>query len=224
MSAFEDYCIVCERVCDLGAVYCSEKCKEMDKLSPLNPGQGLQPSGPLSSVVSPLLTPQVNPRRSVVDSLLSPRTHASIHQNLSYKSPFLGSSNPLQLDLDNNSLDLNISKSSIPKDNVITSRRSSHVGGSLGNHPHSIIHHSHSHAHAHNNKDNKISNISDILSKSTSENYKKWLSTHWIKKYPLLSLSLPFIIIKIEKKNNIKQNIKKVICYFNGKYACYYLK
>lgn len=181
MSAFEDYCIVCERLCDQGNVYCSEKCKEMDNLSPtLKANQVTQPNGPLSSVVSPLLTPQVNPRKSIVESLLSPKTHASIHQNLSYESPFLGSSNPLQLDLDNNSLDLNISKSSIPKDNVIISRRSSHVG-SLTNHhhPHSIIHHTHTHNHHSNsNKDHKISNISDILSKSTSENYKKWLSTH----------------------------------------------
>ncbi|KAG0686804.1 hypothetical protein C6P40_003348 [Pichia californica] len=31
MSAFEDYCIVCEKACDDGSAYCSQLCKESDQ-------------------------------------------------------------------------------------------------------------------------------------------------------------------------------------------------
>lgn len=30
MSAFEDYCIVCEKICEEGSAYCSEECKHVD--------------------------------------------------------------------------------------------------------------------------------------------------------------------------------------------------
>lgn len=147
-AAFEDYCLSCEKLCEPGQVYCSDACQMQDQDNePNQPCQSIpkqhQESATTTphSVVSPLLTPQVNPRKSIVESLLSPKTHASVYKNLSYESPFLSSQNALPvLDLDSNSLDLNVSHS-------IKDRRSSHASIHKALH-HGLGHHHGSAAHA----------------------------------------------------------------------------
>ena len=154
MSAFEDYCIVCDKLSQDGSAYCSNDCKlfdennltspslsvcsnmnlpsihgsfslhnsnsnvinNIDSLSSSNistnqqiPINNSNSSNNVPTILSPLLTPQINSRCSVVSSIKSPNL-----KDLTYESPLLAtsSSNSFLLnDLDSNRLDLNSSSS-----------------------------------------------------------------------------------------------------------------
>lgn len=253
MSAFEDYCIVCEKLCIDGSAYCSEICKDLDKEndsldlemshyivdddnlnSPalsassftLNQSDSLvqidsnssnatnipnnnnnnntnnnnnntRRSSRLhsksislnqipTSMVSPLLTPQIVPvsrngrHSSIVGSIKSPN-----FKDLTYESPLLATShstcsNLVLNDLDSNDLDLNIDSTPITTINERLSQSiaNSHAQTTQPVHPDSrkvmtvnnII-------SANNSSSKKITSVSNLLH-SSSENYKKWLSIH----------------------------------------------
>lgn len=233
MSAFEDYCIVCEKLCHDGTAYCSNDCKILDQENILLEQTNSLSESPLLisddfdsrnrlvntnlnthivnsnncstisqlpntiSIVSPLLTPQVLPKRnSIVGSLKSPNL-----KDLTYESPLLATSNStcsnLMLnDLDSNRLDLNLSTSNsfytntTPMSTSISERLSKSLAphNELGSkriltinnliNPTSSSSTTNSSATTKSNTaSKKISNVANILH-SSSENYKKWLSIH----------------------------------------------
>lgn len=193
MSAFHDYCIVCEKLCDDGSVYCCEECRLLDQKhsnsptlsicsglpsvsgsfsldttnSTLTPsGSGMTNSNSTNSNIptlrSPLLTPQVGPRCCVLNSIKSPTL-----KDLTYESPLLKSNSHIHIhstsnDLDSNSLDLNISNDSIAH-RLSTIPKSPQID--LSNNKFS------------QKPSKNVTDISNML-RSSSENYKKWLSIH----------------------------------------------
>jgi hypothetical protein len=199
MSAFEDYCIVCEKACEDGSAYCSDACKQLDQEHSNSPTLSVSSALPslhgsfslsntttnqdvgtpnsstcctmkphsvahsnsvtisvtnASVAISPLLTPQVLPRNSIVGSIKSPTL-----RDLTYESPLLPSSSTHMLlnDLDSNRLDLNSS---------ISERLSESIGQRQQ-----------SHASLASNTTTPTS-IANLLHTSSEKNYKKWLSIH----------------------------------------------
>ncbi|KAG7692127.1 hypothetical protein KL930_001511 [Ogataea haglerorum] len=159
MSAFNDYCLVCEKICTSNSVYCSEECRVADQqqtasptLSTCSSVQSAQTSNfnSIPTIISPVLAPQYNyvPVLKNTSSLLkSPPV-----KDLSYESPLLASIS-VQNDLDSNRLDLNATRSIAPL-NVSEIPRSQICRTTA-------------------------QNVSDLLSSTpASENYKKWLSNH----------------------------------------------
>jgi hypothetical protein len=237
MSAFEDYCIVCEKVCEDGSAYCSEKCKLLDQehshnsdsptlsecsgLPSVHGSFSLQntrshtnsvsysnnnSSNTIPTIISPLLTPQIIPRGSIVSSIKSPNL-----KDLTYESPLLATSiisnnqhflNDLdsnRLDLNDNSISQRLSKSFLKNNNNHNHDKSkvlkniniknnnntnnnknnnSNNNGKIDNNTNTITN---TNSNNDNNIDNKahssITNVSNLLH-SSSENYKKWLSIH----------------------------------------------
>ncbi|KAG7885191.1 hypothetical protein KL938_001448 [Ogataea parapolymorpha] len=159
MSAFNDYCLVCEKICTSNSVYCSEECRVADQqqtasptLSTCSSVQSAQTSNfnSIPTIISPVLAPQYNyvPVFKNTSSLLK----SPPFKDLSYESPMLASIS-VQNDLDSNRLDLNATKSTAPL-NVSQIPRSQMFRSTA-------------------------QNVSDLLSSTpASENYKKWLSTH----------------------------------------------
>ncbi|KAG7930264.1 uncharacterized protein OGAPODRAFT_91678 [Ogataea polymorpha] len=159
MSAFNDYCLVCEKICTSNSVYCSEECRVVDQqqtasptLSTCHSVQSAQTSNfnSIPTIISPVLAPQYNyvPICKNTSSLLK----SPPFKDLSYESPMLASICG-QNDLDSNRLDLNATKSTAPLN--------------VNEIPRSQMYRS------------AAQNVSDLLSSSpASENYKKWLSTH----------------------------------------------
>lgn len=187
MSAFEDYCLVCEKLCNAGEAYCSDECKNSDLEVSVSPALSAcssvqmtnRPSVHLQSVISPLLTPQINPRKSIVGTIQSPQT-----RGMTYESPLLSGSiqnHHLLNDLDNNRLDLNVSVGSYKHANKLyvaatpttsISERLS-VSSVSTNEPKTQLF-----SNSNSNSSSKVSDVSTMLSNCPSENYKKWLSTH----------------------------------------------
>ncbi|VEU23786.1 DEKNAAC105037 [Brettanomyces naardenensis] len=182
MSAFEDFCIVCDKQCAPNSVYCSEECRKLDEAQSYSPtlsvcsslnhcynvnsasnastvnnnnsGSTTTPAL-LPNVLSPLLTPQFLPRNSASYTVAA--TKSPQIKILSYESPMLSSTNYREgvNDLDSNKLDLNAT---------------SHAGTHRNSHPFL--------RRSSGDKSSTISNVSDVLDSCASENYKKWLSTH----------------------------------------------
>ncbi|KAH3671609.1 hypothetical protein OGAPHI_000312 [Ogataea philodendri] len=156
MSAFNDYCLVCEKICANNSVYCSEECKVADQqvtASPTLSSCSSVQSAPsqnfnsIPTIISPILTPQYNyvpVARNTASLVKSPAA-----KDLSYESPML-SSVSFHNDLDSNRLDLNATKPSATT-NVYEPRT----------------------------QVNRFSaqNVSDLLTPA-SENYRRWLSFH----------------------------------------------
>jgi len=168
MSAFEDFCIVCDKQCAPNSVYCSEECRRLDEEQSLSPslsacnamnqyyGEGNSTPALIPKVTSPLLTPQFLPGNTV--SYSASQSMHGISRNvlstpepktLSYESPMLSCSSCRDPgDLDYNSLDLNASDA--------IRMNQSHSFGSTP----------------------IVSNVSNILDSCASENYRKWLAMH----------------------------------------------
>ncbi|KAF6011033.1 hypothetical protein HII12_002626 [Brettanomyces bruxellensis] len=168
MSAFEDFCIVCDKQCAPNSVYCSEECRRLDEEQSFSPslsacnsinqyyGEDSATPALIPKVTSPLLTPQFLPR-STISYCASQNVHG-ISRNvlstpepktLSYESPMLSCSSCKDSgDLDCNSLDLNAA-SAVRMDKL-------HSFGSL----------------------HVVSNVSNVLDSCASENYRKWLAMH----------------------------------------------
>lgn len=92
MSAFNDYCIVCDQLCSSNSVYCSESCKLTDQLSTLN----IDASSPSTEVPQSYLSPLLQP-------------------TLQYQSPLLSSTVDSTLDLDQDCLTLSYETVNCPK-------------------------------------------------------------------------------------------------------------
>ncbi|ODV86097.1 hypothetical protein CANARDRAFT_28136 [[Candida] arabinofermentans NRRL YB-2248] len=173
MSPFNDYCLVCEKICPSDSVYCSESCKLMDQQHTTSPTLSAcsslqshsynqvqqQQSQQQQNIISPLLTPRyqsINSYKPSINSnlqlLKSPQ-----FKDLSYESPMLSSSY-FQNDLDSNRLDLN---SSYHQENHELQPQKSNQCQKLKT-----------------NTNTTAQSVSDLLSTCASENYKKWLSIH----------------------------------------------
>lgn len=149
MSAFEDYCIVCDKQCAPNSVYCSEKCRHIDEERSAsttrrcsyntNRSSSLTTPALVPKGLSPLLTPQFMPDPTPSNAYLL--DSQNLDKRLSYESPILACSSCRDSvnDLDANKLDLNASDSSY------YTREISSAG---------------------------------VMKGCASENYRKWLSTH----------------------------------------------
>ncbi|OWB80914.1 hypothetical protein B5S32_g5240 [[Candida] boidinii] len=186
MSAFEDYCIVCEKICPSDSVYCSNGCKLSDQQATTSPtlsscsvhthnnnNNNIQfNNGP--QLISPLLTPQLYNNNNISQQLqesnniTSPhfnnnnQQHLSIahHQTLNTSQSFKGLSyeSPLLACSTNSNSCLNDLDSNRLDLNTPSENTRRRSGNKL------------------QINQSAPSNISDILS-NTSENYKKWLNS-----------------------------------------------
>ncbi|OUT24281.1 hypothetical protein CAS74_000668 [Pichia kudriavzevii] len=187
MSAFEDYCIVCEKVSQEGSAYCSQACKLLDLDHSMSPTASLSscsihnlPCVKDSFSLTHSHSPSQNQlqlqqhqqhqqqqqqqqqlqlqhqQQPLLSPLLTPQIAPRLSVAESLKSPTLTYTSPLlhstslhcSNDLDSNHLDLNSTS--------ISQRLS--LSHSLGT-------------------SNPVINVGNLLH-SSSENYKKWLSTH----------------------------------------------
>lgn len=96
MSAFNDYCIVCDKICTQNSVYCSDECQLKDGHSHFNFNNAPQ-----------LISPVLEPRSNSIASALTSSSNSTIetdeieddaedehkHQEYLIKSPLLLTSN-----------------------------------------------------------------------------------------------------------------------------------
>ncbi|KAH3688185.1 hypothetical protein WICPIJ_000827 [Wickerhamomyces pijperi] len=165
MSAFNDYCIVCEKLCSSHSVYCSDVCKLKDNDSHFNFHNAPQ-------LISPVLQPRADSYVSQIDAKVENENEEEeeeedddipvVHDYL-IKSPLLLSSNIKDhgiagLSLDNDILNTQSKNIPINNKNKNQPNRNSVMQNSAGN------------------KLNQQSQpaSSDIL--ASSSNYKKWLN------------------------------------------------
>lgn len=84
MSAFNDYCLVCEKICTGRSVYCSDECKNQDTQSHFEFSNAPQ-----------LISPVLQPRQDSIASLLESDEEVEeeqTHQDYLIRSPMLLSS------------------------------------------------------------------------------------------------------------------------------------
>ncbi|KAH3680419.1 hypothetical protein WICMUC_000350 [Wickerhamomyces mucosus] len=75
MSAFNDYCIVCEKLCSLTSVYCSNECKLKDNDSHFDFDSNIP------ELISPVLQPRKDSIISTIDITRAQQNHSTVDQN-----------------------------------------------------------------------------------------------------------------------------------------------
>ncbi|ODQ49365.1 hypothetical protein PICMEDRAFT_100613 [Pichia membranifaciens NRRL Y-2026] len=208
MSAFEDYCIVCEKVCEDGSAYCSDTCKLLDQehsnsptlsvcsgLPSISGSFSLEHSkshsasvpntvpgsaGPASTAVSASTIP------TIISPLLTPQINPRCSVVGSIKSP------PLRdLTYESPLLASTASAAMQSSGTFLSDLDANRLD--LNSSVSTIaerLHHSSSSAASDaapspasakaSKNDSSLSNVTDIsnMLRSPSENYKKWLSIH----------------------------------------------
>ncbi|ODV97423.1 hypothetical protein PACTADRAFT_32889 [Pachysolen tannophilus NRRL Y-2460] len=149
MPAFNDYCIVCDKLCLQNSVYCSDSCRLHDQTS---------------SNTSPMLSAK-NPY-CYTSPLLKGREEVENENNngmhlLHYDSPILPTSHGSNCELDNDYLTLSYGSGNTTNTNSNKKNTNTTSTSTARNY---LLHNT------------KSDLISDYLS-STSLNYKKWLNS-----------------------------------------------
>ncbi|GME75025.1 unnamed protein product [Ambrosiozyma monospora] len=181
MSAFNDYCLVCEKICSPNEIYCCDECRQLDQNPDFNsptlsscsnesingaiytPHSHNSDAG-IPGIISPLLTPQFNYSHNGSHYYNTSATNASNFPSMYLKSPQSkdvimmneGYTNTMmnQFDLDCNRLDLNVC-----------------YDNTAATHSYGVYNRSSSETNTKN-----VTNVSDALANCASENYKRWLS------------------------------------------------
>ena len=152
MSAFNDYCIVCEKICTNHAVYCSDECKLRDTRS------HFQFNNNVPQLISPVLQPRQDSIASMMEDDGDESDEHPSHEYL-IKSPLLLSST-----LKNEQSIAGLSLDNVPRESTSTppaSSSASIASSSSRNDPPASCPKSSSH---------------DSSLAASSNYYKKWLS------------------------------------------------
>lgn len=185
MSAFDDYCIVCEKVCENGSAYCSDSCKNLDQEHSNSPTlsvcSGLpsisgsfslhnshsqshsnsismpnSSTGTTTTTTTTMLSPLLTPQINPRCSIVGSIKSPTL-KDLTYESPLLSTSaHQSNILNDLDSNRLDLNNSMVPSSSI-----SERLSKSINN----------------KNNNQGITDVSNLLN-SSSENYKKWLSIH----------------------------------------------
>ncbi|GMG35773.1 unnamed protein product [Ambrosiozyma monospora] len=191
MSAFNDYCLVCEKICSSNQIYCCDECRQLDQNPDFSSptlsscsnesingaiytthshcsASNANGNAGIPGIISPLLTPQFNYNHNYYNTSA---TNASNFPSMYLKSPHYNdmvmmnegySTTPMMNQFD---LDCNRLDLNVCCDNTANSTSHSHEAA------YGVYNKSSSETSSKN-----VTNVSDALANCASENYKRWLS------------------------------------------------